>query len=69
MYQTENADDIWDILYHSDKKGYMMACGVSGDTQEEVDGLSSLGLVNGHAYSLINCAQVTDRRGNQACIV
>ena len=58
MYNTSDEAEIWEILSSADRKGYMMACGVSGDTQREVDELAENGLVNGHAYSLINCATV-----------
>ena len=46
-----------------------MACGVSGETQEECDRLGEEGLVNGHAYSLINCAEVIGSDGREAKLV
>ena len=65
IYQTQyvGEEQLWDILMSADQKNYMMACGVSGDTQQECDELGEEGLINGHAYSLINCAQLTGSNG------
>ena len=32
MFHTKDEEGIWEILLAADKKNYMMACGVSGDT-------------------------------------
>ena len=69
MYQTSDETEIWKILKYADDKGYMMACGVSVETQREQDELAENGLVNGHAYSLINCATVQGSDGRMANIV
>ena len=69
MYTTSETPDLWEILFEADKRSFMMCCGVSFDTQEEADNGAALGLVNGHAYSLINAREVTDVHGNRAQIV
>ena len=56
LYHTREENQMWDILLSADEKNYMMACGVSAETQEECDQLGEEGIINGHAYSLIKCA-------------
>ena len=46
-----------------------MACGASWDTEEEQDRLYKLGVIQGHAYSLLKAAEVEDSAGEKVKIV
>lgn len=54
----EGPDDIWDKILEGEKKDYIMAAGVSSNDAEHLKQLESLGLVGGHAYSLMAAAVV-----------
>lgn len=66
---SDREESIFDILLDADRRGYMMCCSCRFDTQEEKDNAKSLGLVHGHAYSLISVKELTDVNGNQAQVV
>lgn len=53
---------MWTDLLEGDQQHYVMTAG-SGDSCAGADLLGSIGLVGSHAYSLIACAEVTDRTG------
>lgn len=66
---TEGPDDIWDKILEGEKKDYIMAAGVSQKDQEDAKKLEKLGLVGGHAYSLMKAATVKTAAGNTVRIV
>ena len=65
----EGEDDVWEKIVEGEKKDYIMAAGVSQNSEEEGERLQQFGLVGGHAYGLLACATVRDKRGNLVRIV
>ena len=52
-------EDIWEMIDKADKKDYIMAAGVSQDSEEEAEKLKALGLVGQHSYGLLRTAEAT----------
>jgi len=50
-----NLDELWNIIKESDERKYIMCTNTGGNKDAE-----SMGLVNGHAYTLIGCHESKD---------
>lgn len=59
----EGEDNVWDQIVEGEKNDYIMAAGVSQNSEEEGQRLQQFGLVGGHAYGLLSCAIVKDKQG------
>ena len=57
------------MIKKADKKDHMLAGGIAGQTQEEIDQMTEMGLISGHAYSVIATCEVTGSDGKDARIV
>ena len=69
MYQSKKGEVTWEMIKKADKLDHMLACGIAGQTQEEVDQMSEMGLISGRAYSVIAVCEVTGSDGKDAKIV
>lgn len=63
-YEHEtNEEGIWDEIMQADQKDYIMAAGVSQNSEEDAKSLQKIGLVGGHSYGLIAAHVVKDKKG------
>lgn len=63
-------DQVWKLLSDADQRGYIMTGGISGGSGGTGgETLRDDGLAGGHAYSIIDTAEVTGSDGRQARIV
>lgn len=69
MYQSKKNEVSWDMIKKADKEDFMLAGGIAAETQEEIDAMQTLGLISGHAYSVIAALDVIDTNGKEAKIV
>ena len=63
-YEHETKDEgIWTEISEGDKKDYIMAAGVSQNSEEDAKMLQKIGLVGGHSYGLIAVHVIKDKNG------
>jgi hypothetical protein len=62
----QGEDNLWEDILEGEKRNYAMCAGTPGVDKGEYD---SMGIVPGHAYSLLAGRLVTDKNGNSVKLV
>lgn len=60
IHKKYSTDQIWKILYDSDKKDYIICTCTRGDAGLDGVSIDSVGLVPGHAYTIISLHEYKD---------
>ena len=56
-------EHLWDQLLYFKSQGFPMGCATGGDAE-----LKEVGLCGNHAYSILECREVPDRRGRDGMV-
>ncbi len=66
LFSNENEDEIWIKYQNAQKKGFLMTAGTNVDTEEL--NMESLGLIPGHAYSIIKVEEINTKDGKEKLV-
>ena len=64
--KADTEDEFWDDILSGEKMNYAMCAGTPGTDEGQLD---SVGIVPGHAYTLLTAKEITDKDGNTVRIV
>lgn len=65
----EGPDNVWDRIAEGEKNDFIMSASVSESSPEEGEALKKMGLVGQHAYGLLSCAIVKDKKKKDVRLV
>ena len=66
LFSNENEDEIWKKYHNAQEKGFLMTAGTNIDTEEL--NMESLGLIPGHAYSVIKVEEINTKDGKEKLV-